>query len=104
MEYCPCVLSCFHLFEMLWTVAHQAPQFVGFSRQGYWSGWPCSPQEDLTNPGTEPVSLMSPALAGRFFTTSTTWEAQTSYTLILKSEEEEIARMYIQRKGHVSTQ
>ena len=39
-----------------------------------------------------------------FFTTSTTWEAQTSYNLIFKSEEEEIPRMYIQRKGHVSTQ
>ena len=75
MECCACVLSCFSLFEMLWTIAHQAPQYMGFSRQEYWSGWPCSPPEDLTNPGSEPVSLMSPALAGRFFTTTTTWEA-----------------------------
>ena len=40
-----CVLSCFsHVlpFATPWTVAHQAPLSVGFSRQEYWSGWPCS--------------------------------------------------------------
>ena len=47
---------------------------MGFSRQEYWSGLPCLPLGDLPNPGTEPMSLMSPALAGRFFTTSATWE------------------------------
>ena len=47
---------------------------VGFSRQEYWSGLPCPPSGDLPNPGTEPVSRMSPALAGRFFTTSASWE------------------------------
>jgi len=49
---------------------------MGFSRQQYWSGLPCPPPGALPDPGIEPVSLMSPALAGRFFTTSTTWEAQ----------------------------
>ena len=63
------------LFVTLWTVAHQAPLPVGFSRQEYWSGLPCSPPGDLPNPGVESVSLLSPALAGGFFTTSTTWEA-----------------------------
>jgi len=48
---------------------------VGFSRQEYWSGLPCSPPEDLPKPGIKPTSLMSPALAGWFFTTGTTWEA-----------------------------
>ena len=48
---------------------------MGFSRQEYWSGLPCPPPGDLPNPGTEPTSLMSPALAGGFFTTSSTWEA-----------------------------
>ena len=38
-------------------------------------GLPCPAPGDLPDPGIEPVSLMSPALAGRFFTTSTTWEA-----------------------------
>jgi len=42
----------------------------GFPRQEYWSGLPCSSPRDLPDPGTEPTSLMSPALAGRFFTTS----------------------------------
>ena len=58
-----------------WTVACQTPLSMGFSRQEYWSGLPCPPPEDLPDLGIEPVSLMSPALAGRFFTTSTTWEA-----------------------------
>ena len=53
------------------TVALQAPLFVGFSRHKYWSGMPCLPPGDLLNQGVKPVSLMSPALAGRFFTTIT---------------------------------
>ena len=47
-----------------------------FSRQEYWSGLPFPSQEDLPNPGIEPTSLMSTALAVRFFTTSAIWEAQ----------------------------
>ena len=45
---------------------------MGFSRQEYWSGLPCPPPEDLPNPGIKPTSLSSPALAGGFFTNSTT--------------------------------
>ena len=48
------------------TVAHQAPLFMGFSRQENWSGLPFPLPRDLPDPGTEPVS---PALAGGFFTT-----------------------------------
>ena len=48
---------------------------MGFSRQECWSGLPCPPSSDLPNPGIEPVSLMFPALAGKFLTTSATWEA-----------------------------
>ena len=59
---------------VLWIVACQAPLSMGLSRQEYWSGLPCPPSGDLPNPGTEPVSRMSPALAGRFFTTSASWE------------------------------
>ena len=51
---------------------------MGFSRQECWSGFPCPPPGDLPDPGIEPVSLKSTVLAGRFFTTSTTWEANTS--------------------------
>ena len=57
------------------TVAHQAPLSIGFSRQEYWSGLPCPPPGDLPNPGIKPASLISPVLAGRFFTTSAIWEA-----------------------------
>ena len=46
-----------------------------FSRQEYWSGLPLPPPGDLPNPGIKPTSLMSPELAGRYFTASTTWEA-----------------------------
>ena len=46
-----------------------------FSRQDYWSGLPFPYPGTLPNPGIEPTSLMSPTLAGRFFTTSATWEA-----------------------------
>ena len=56
---------------------HSPPGFSvhGFSRQEYWSGLPFPSPGDLANPGIEPKSLRSPALAGRFFTTSATWEA-----------------------------
>ena len=66
---------------------------MGFSRQEYWSGFSCPPPGDIPNPGVEPVSLMSPALAGSFFTTNATWEAIThslgyfilvSYAALLK--------------------
>ena len=55
--------------------ALQALLFMGFSRQEYWSGWPCPPPGDLPNPGIEPMSLKSPALTGSFFATSATWKA-----------------------------
>ena len=71
-----------YLFVTLWTVARQAPLSMGFSRQEYWSGLPFPTLVDLPNPGTEPMSLMSPVLAVRFFTTSTTWEAQKLYKLV----------------------
>ena len=56
--------SCVQLLATLWTVAHQAPLSMGFSRQEYWSGLPCPPPGDLPDPGIEYTSLMSPALAG----------------------------------------
>ena len=54
-------------FETPWTVAHQAPLSMGFSMQEYWSGLPFPVPGDLPDPGIELTSLMSPALAGRFF-------------------------------------
>ena len=52
-----------------WTVAHQAPLSMEFSRQEYWSGLPFPPRGDLPDPGIEAVLPVSPALAGGFFTT-----------------------------------
>ena len=69
-----CVLqthfSCVWLFATPWTVAHQVPQSMGFSRQENWSELPCPPPGDLPDPGIEPVSFVFPALAGGFYTTS----------------------------------
>ena len=53
-------------FATIWTVAHQAPLSMGFSRQECWSGWPLPPPGELPIPGIEPKFS---ALVGRFFTT-----------------------------------
>ena len=84
-----CMLSHFSRvqpFVTLWTVAHQAPLSMGFSRQEYWSGLPYLPPGDLPDPGIEPTFLTSPALAGGFFTTSATWEAHISGSFQLKKK------------------
>ena len=76
---CVCVLSRFshvRLFVTPWPVAHQDPLSMGFSRQEYWSRFPCPPPGDLPDPGIKPTSLISPVLAIEFFTTSATWEAR----------------------------
>ena len=67
--------SCVQLFVTPWTVACQMPLSMEFSRQEYWSGLSFPPPGDLPDSGIKPTSLMSPALAGGFFATSTTWEA-----------------------------
>ena len=63
---------------MLWTVTHQAPLSMGFSKQEYWNGLPFPSPGSLSDPRIKPVSLKSPTLAGGFIT-STTWEALNSY-------------------------
>ena len=61
-------LSCVQLFATPWTVAHQAPLFMGFSRQEYWSGLSFPSPWDLPNPGIKSHTLGSATLVGRFFT------------------------------------
>ena len=68
-------LSHLQFFATPWTVVHQAPLSMGFSRQEHWSGLPFLPPGDLSDPGIEPRSLISAASAGGFFTTGSTWEA-----------------------------
>ena len=70
---------------MPWTVAHQAPLSMGFSRQEYWNGWPFPSLGDFPNPGINLASLRSPALAGGFFTTSATWVGSTAAAKSLQS-------------------
>ena len=54
---------------------HQIRLSMGFPRQEYWRGLPFPASGDLPDPGNEPASLLSPALAGGFFTTSSSWES-----------------------------
>ena len=61
------VLSHVWLFATPWTVACWTPLSMEFSRQEYWNGLPFPSPGDLPDPGIEPLSLESPALAGMFF-------------------------------------
>ena len=70
----PSSFSHVQLFVTQWTVACQVPLSMGFPRQEYWRGFPFPSPGDLPDPGIELASLASFALAGEFFTTSTTWE------------------------------
>ena len=77
---CACMVShfsCIRFFVTLWTVAHQAPLSMGFSRQEYCSGLPCPPSGDLPDLGTETACPVSPDQAGGFFTTRAIREALT---------------------------
>ena len=56
-QYCYSQLSHARLFVTLWTIAHQAPLSMGFSRQEYLRGLPCSIPGDLPDPGIKPTSL-----------------------------------------------
>ena len=80
-----CELSRFsrvQLCAILWTVAFRAPLSAGFSREGYWSRLLFPPPGGLPDPGIKRASLRSPALAGKFFTTSTSRELFTLGSVI----------------------
>ena len=64
------LLSCVCLFATPCAVVRQAPLSMGFLRQEYWSGLSFPSPEDLPDPGIPPASLVSPELAGGFFTTA----------------------------------
>ena len=67
----------------LWPVVCQSPLSKGFSRQEYWSGLPFPSPRDSLDPGTETLSLKSPMLGSRFFTTSASWEAHECIHLLV---------------------
>ena len=70
MYVCTQLLSYVLLSVALWTVASQAPLPMELSRIHHWSGLPFPTPEDLPDTGIEPTHFVSPALVGRFFTTS----------------------------------
>ena len=76
---CVCAPSLSHvqLFVTPWTVDHHAPLSTGFSKQEYWSDLPFTSPGDLSHPWIEPMSLESPALAGRLFSRCATWEVSS---------------------------
>ena len=67
------MLNRVQLFATPWTVARKSPLSMGFFRQNYRCGLPFPPPGNLPDPGIVPKSLVSPALAGGFFSTSTIW-------------------------------
>ena len=71
------MLSCVQLFMTPWTVAHQAPLSMRFSRKEYWRGLPCPPSEDRPDPE---IKARSPALAGGFFPTEPPGKPAETYT------------------------
>ena len=66
-------------FATLWTVAHQVPLAMGFSRQ-YWSGLPFPAPGELPHPGIKPASLVSPESAGGFFTAEPLGKSEAGVT------------------------
>ena len=88
-------LSCVWLFATPSTVAHQVPLPLEFSSQKYWSGLLFPFPGDLPDPGIEPESIASSALAGGLCTTSTTWEASWVHCYILYKADLDINRNQI---------
>ena len=84
IQYCMSIMCCAKLLQSCPTLSNPvdhslgSPLSMGFSRQEYWSGLPCPPPGHLPNPGIKFMSLMSLALEGGFFTTSTNREARMS--------------------------
>ena len=72
---CVCAQSCPMLFGPMDCSLPGSEEPMEFSRQRYWYELPFPTPRDLPDLGTEPMFLASPVLAGRFFTTSTMWEA-----------------------------
>ena len=81
-----CVLSHVQLFVATWTVAHQAPLPMEYFRQEYWSGVPFPTPGDLPDLGIKPASLVSPALAGGYFTINVTRGAHRYQVLMINQE------------------
>ena len=78
-------LSCVRLVVTPWTIAHQVPLSIEFSRQEGWSGLPFPPPGDLPHLGIELAPPVSLALAGRFFTTAAAAKSLQSCPILCDS-------------------
>ena len=76
---------------------------MGLSQQEYWSGLPCFPPGDLPNPGVEPVSPASPALAGGFFTTKPSGNPKQHLSKSVKTTHSVGEDIYLEKKLHTRT-
>ena len=85
LKSCVCVCSLMSDSAAPWTLAHQVPLSMEFSRKEHWNGLPLPTPGDLPNQGIEPKSPMSTPLAGRFFTTNTIWEGSLNSQQLFKS-------------------
>ena len=95
--------SCVQLFATLWTVAWQAPLFMGFSRKEYWRELPFPSVGDLPDSGIEPACLTSPALEGGFFTTRTTADGDCCHEMkrcLLLGRSCDQPRQHIKKQRH----
>ena len=79
------VLSRVRLFATPWSIAHQAPLSMGFSRQEYWSGLPFPSPGNLPNSGIEP---RSPALQADALTSEPPVYSKTNYEMVTSGERE----------------
>ena len=82
------MLSCVKLFASPRTIAHEAPLSVEFSQQESWSGLLFPPPRDFPYARIKPVSLVSPALAGGFFTTEASWKPHIPVCVCVQKAED----------------
>ena len=75
-------LSCVQFIVTPWNVAHQTPLSMRLLRREYWNELPFPPPKNFPNPGIEPMSPESPALAGGFFTTEPPWKPRVTHTQV----------------------
>ena len=85
-----------------WTIACKAPLSMGLSRQEYWSGFPCPPPGDLSNPEMEPVSLMSFALQADSLPTAPPEESMLLLLLLLQMIKRQYGLLWLKVKGYLS--
>ena len=96
------LLSRVQLFVTPWTVDHQAPQSMEFPSQEYLSGLPFPPPGDLSDPGTEPMSPLVPALTGGFLSTEPLGKCYAYRILLIKMNTTSVLECPVLRSSYRS--